>query len=150
MVRRHVLHVTLLSLVTATLVWLVVLEMESSGKWPDQVTAIHHIKTALYINIARCLRQQYGLVAAPTVDYLDVLKVCLCALVMAMMHALALIDLLQEGYVFRLRIHYSRQLVLMREMKGKRALPLLASCNTLEIAEEQMVSAPLLSSTLFG
>ena len=56
---------------------LVVLEMESSGKWPNQVTAINHIKTALYINMARNLRQQCGLIAAPTADYLDVLKVCL-------------------------------------------------------------------------
>ena len=57
---------------------LVVLEMEYSGKWPNKITAINDIKTALYVNMARNLRQQYGLVAAPTTDHLDVLKVCVC------------------------------------------------------------------------
>ena len=55
--------------------FLVVMEMEASGKWPDSPDSIEDIKTVFYVEISRLLKRQYQLVTAPSKDFIDVLKV---------------------------------------------------------------------------
>ena len=54
-----------------------VCQLESSGKWPDEVKAIEGIKTAFYLHLASAFREQRGGIASPTAHYLDILKVSL-------------------------------------------------------------------------
>jgi len=56
---------------------LVVCQLESSGKWPDEVEAIQQIKAAFYIKMSQLLSREHSLVSSPTLSHLDVLKVCI-------------------------------------------------------------------------
>lgn len=60
-------------------VFLVIVHMEGSGKWPSEHLAIRHIKAAFHICLGQLLNKhhQYTFNATPT--YLDVSKV-MCAL----------------------------------------------------------------------
>ena len=49
--------------------------MESSGKWPDEVTAIDKVKSVFYVHMAKALKEKKGMIASPTEDFLDILKV---------------------------------------------------------------------------
>ena len=51
-------------------------QLESSGKWPDEVSAIEKIKTAFYVHIAKSLKDKKAMIASPTEGFLDILKVC--------------------------------------------------------------------------
>lgn len=50
-------------------------QLESSGKWPEDLEAIKKIKVAFYVHMASALKDQKGLVASPTEQHLDILKV---------------------------------------------------------------------------
>jgi U3 small nucleolar RNA-associated protein 22 len=108
----------------------VVLQMESSGKWPTELTAISHIKTSFYTYLSRALSDQCHLLCSPTMDHLDVLK---------------------NGYVFRLHIHYHRELSLLRDTISS-AKPHEAPelKRLLSEKERQLVDRPLLTSILHG
>lgn len=68
-----------------------VCQLESSGKWPDEVEAIQQIKAAFYVKMSELLTKDRSLLCSPTFHYLDVLKVaCLCVAVTCM-------DLLPTG-----------------------------------------------------
>ena len=50
-------------------------QMESSGKWPDEVEAIQQIKAAFYVKMSELLSKDHSLISSPTFSHLDVLKV---------------------------------------------------------------------------
>ena len=54
---------------------LVVCQLESSGKWPDEVEAIQQIKAAFYVKMSELLSRDHSLMSSPTFDHLDILKV---------------------------------------------------------------------------
>ena len=49
-------------------------QLESSGRWPEDLDALRMMKVAFYINMAKGLRESKVL-ASPTKNYLDILKV---------------------------------------------------------------------------
>lgn len=53
----------------------VLLQFETSGKWPDDLVAIQHIKAAFHIKLATLLRENCSLEAVATPKYVDVMKV---------------------------------------------------------------------------
>ena len=53
----------------------VVLQFESSGKWPEDLTAIQHIKAAFHIRLAELLRTKCSMSTAASRKHLDVQKV---------------------------------------------------------------------------
>ena len=55
----------------------VVCQLEASGKWPDQLPGIRAIKSAFYLHLSRAVCEQHrgGVLASPTANYLDILKV---------------------------------------------------------------------------
>ena len=53
----------------------VVLQFETSGKWPDDLTAIQHIKAAFHIRLAELLKSECSLITATAGKHVDVLKV---------------------------------------------------------------------------
>lgn len=69
------------------------IQFETSGKWPDDIEAIHHIKAAFHIKIANCL-QRVGIPAVSTPTFVDVTK---------------------NGYVFRFSVVHYREMVLCTE-----------------------------------
>ena len=62
------------NILTFDLTCAVICQLESSGKWPDDVEAIEKIKTSFYLYISKALREQCSVISSPTIDYLDVLK----------------------------------------------------------------------------
>jgi len=52
----------------------VILQLESSRKWPEDLDALRMVKIAFYINIAKGLGETKVL-ASPTREHLDILKV---------------------------------------------------------------------------
>ena len=55
----------------------VVCQLESSGKWPEDLEAVRMVKVAFYIHMAKALGESSKIVASPTKEYLDILKVCI-------------------------------------------------------------------------
>ena len=53
----------------------VIIQLESSGKWPNDVTAIRSMETLFYLAIHRDLSKQYKLVSVPTDRFIDISKV---------------------------------------------------------------------------
>lgn len=51
------------------------LQFETSGKWPDDLTAIQHIKAAFHIRLAELLKTECSLVTAGASKHVDVHKV---------------------------------------------------------------------------
>jgi hypothetical protein len=67
----------------------VVLQFESSARWPDEVPAIARLKTAFYLRIATVMRTAHGMASVVSEEHLDVFV---------------------EGFVFRVRIGYEKEL----------------------------------------
>ena len=55
--------------------FVVVLQFETSGKWPDDLTAIQHIKAAFHIRLAELLKSECSLITATAGQHVGVLKV---------------------------------------------------------------------------
>ena len=55
--------------------FLVLIQFETSGQWPDDLEAIQRIKAALLLNIANILKKDHRLPAVANTKYIDVLKV---------------------------------------------------------------------------
>jgi hypothetical protein len=71
----------------------VIMMLESSGAWPEDLDAISHVKTALYLDLARNLGEQHGTVTATRITS-DALYIFF------------------KGYSWRIQIFYPRELVL--------------------------------------
>ena len=71
-----------------------IVQFESCGKWPDEIEAIQHIKAAFHNQLAECIQTQLHMPCVATPLYVDVLK---------------------NGFVFRLRVVHYREMVLYRE-----------------------------------
>lgn len=56
----------------------VILQFETSGKWPDDLTAIQHIKAVFHIRLAELLKSECSLITAASRQHVDVLKVGCC------------------------------------------------------------------------
>lgn len=71
----------------------VLIQLESSGKWPEDVDCIKRLKTAFYLKIVQLLRDNHGLVSYTHVDYFDVVY---------------------KGFVFRLFVYTMKELLCMK------------------------------------
>ncbi|CAF0704690.1 unnamed protein product [Brachionus calyciflorus] len=71
----------------------ILIQLESSGKWPDDVECIKRLKTAFYLKIVQLLRENHDLVSYTHVEYLDVLY---------------------KGFVFRLFVYTMHELLCMK------------------------------------
>ncbi|CAG2178304.1 unnamed protein product, partial [Oppiella nova] len=74
----------------------VIIQLEGSGKWPDNVQAFRRVRASFHIELAKRLSKQYGLVSHPGVDYVDVYD---------------------TGHVFRVIIGSHKELVLLRQIQ---------------------------------
>ena len=53
----------------------VLIQFETSGKWPDDIEAVQHIKAAFHLKIADCIRNETHSFAVATPTFVDVCKV---------------------------------------------------------------------------
>ena len=89
--------------------------VQASGKWPDDLEAISHLKAAFYLQIAKGLEAQHQVECNPSMECLHVLA---------------------DGYVFELMISYPRQIELLRAAAREQDSPKL-----LELADVICISA---------
>ncbi|CAB3999175.1 Nucleolar 6 [Paramuricea clavata] len=106
----------------------VLIQLETSGQWPDDLEAIQRIKAAFLLNIANILKKEHRLPAVANTKHVDVFK---------------------DGYVFRVKLAHYREMVLLNncEKTGPTG-PILE--NTGEELERLLVHLPLLSSVIHG
>lgn len=53
----------------------VMLQFETSKKWPNELTAVQHVKAAFHIKLAELLRTKCSLVTVASPKHIDVQKV---------------------------------------------------------------------------
>jgi hypothetical protein len=70
----------------------VVLQLENSKKWPEDIVALRWVKCAFYLSIAKALKQQYQLTCVATPHFVDILS---------------------SGFTFRARIRLDKELSLL-------------------------------------
>ncbi|KAL6064808.1 Nucleolar protein 6 [Balamuthia mandrillaris] len=86
----------------------VVLDLEGSSAWPNDLQAIRQLKAAFYIKLAQSVEENYGYKCTPTPEFVDVQY---------------------EGYVFRLYIQQAREKALLKKQKAESGLGrLFESC----------------------
>eukprot|EP00300_Choanocystis_sp_HF-7_P004933 c1378_g1_i1.p1 GENE.c1378_g1_i1~~c1378_g1_i1.p1 ORF type:complete len:1088 (+),score=243.10 c1378_g1_i1:1-3264(+) len=78
----------------------VLLEVAPSARWPTDVQAIQKLKTAFYLKLRKLLQQEHGITSTPSHNFLDVLF---------------------EGFVFRVRLHYHKEVYLWSQSSAKLA-----------------------------
>ncbi|XP_062558829.1 nucleolar protein 6 [Armigeres subalbatus] len=110
------------------------IQLESSGKWPDQLDAIRKLKAAFYLRIAECIRTYAGasaeLVPQACFDYLDVMY---------------------EKFLFRLHIIHQREITLQREYLSENKVTKLYRDSDKSVQlEMQATILPKLTSILHG
>ena len=72
-----------------------VINLEASGKWPDDLAAIAHLKAAFYLQITKQMRTHGDVECKASMDWLRVMS---------------------DGYVFELEISYPRELLMMKSL----------------------------------
>jgi len=75
----------------------VVCKLDGSSKWPENHVAIQRIKTAFYIKFAKSIRSSHDTLSVGSHEFVDILL---------------------DGFVFRLRIFYPRELA-VRKLQGR-------------------------------
>ncbi|XP_076350241.1 nucleolar protein 6 Mat89Ba isoform X2 [Tachypleus tridentatus] len=107
----------------------VVVHMEGSGKWPDDIQAIRQVKAAFHIRLAELLKRQFSLTAAPFPEY---------------------VDIFMDGYVFRIIIACHKELILSRQVMTPEGMVAVKHSEESQHLERQTVLLPKLTSTLQG
>jgi U3 small nucleolar RNA-associated protein 22 len=103
----------------------VCVNLESSGKWPDNLKCIKRLKAAFYIKIVQSLREMYGLQAFAFVDYLDVFY---------------------KGFVFRLYVYTMNELLLMKTSVNEQGVRVLDESEQSFAYEKSMLLTPKITS----
>lgn len=105
------------------------IQLESSGKWPDDLECIKRLKTAFYIKIVQLLREQCSLSAFSNLDYFDVVY---------------------KGYVFRLHVLTMNELLCIKnEINDLGIIMTKESKQSIEY-EREFFTVPKLTSCLHG
>ncbi|CAK8696286.1 unnamed protein product [Clavelina lepadiformis] len=108
----------------------VLCHMEGSGKWPQDVDALQRLKAAFHIAMADELKSNNEeIVCMPYQTYVDVLK---------------------DGYVFRVCVAYHREIGVLQTQKNKDGMVKIRNTSQSLALEKQTVYLPHLSSTIHG
>lgn len=110
------------------------IQLEASGKWPEQLEAIRRLKTAFYLKIAEALRMHedgaVSLVPQASEKWLDVLY---------------------EGFLFRFHIVHQREINLLREYLSENKITKLYRDSARSIQLEMRATIlPKLTGILHG
>ncbi|CAN8001209.1 unnamed protein product, partial [Ixodes hexagonus] len=125
--KAHVPH--LVPLTQGKALWLLVVHMEATGKWPDELEALRRVKAAFHVTLAKLLQENAKLVATAHPEYVDVLK---------------------DGFVFRLRIAAHKEIGLARQSVGPNGAIAIKDTELSRKIEFETEILPSLTSTLHG
>ncbi|GFX25918.1 nucleolar protein 6 [Trichonephila clavipes] len=106
-----------------------VINLEGSGKWPDDVEAIKRVKAEFHIQIAKLVNARFSLMAVPFPAYVDIFK---------------------DGYVFRFEVVCPKEKLLLKQIRTADGLLKIQDnieSQKLEISTEIL---PKLNSILHG
>ncbi|GFS40938.1 nucleolar protein 6 [Trichonephila inaurata madagascariensis] len=106
-----------------------VINLEGSGKWPDDVEAIKRVKAEFHIQIAKLVNARLSLMAVPFLTYVDIFK---------------------AGYVFRFEVVCQKEIFLLKQIRTADGLLKIQDnieSQKLEISTEIL---PKLNSILHG
>ncbi|KAL0083685.1 Nrap protein [Phycomyces blakesleeanus] len=97
----------------------VIVQLERSNKWPDDLEAMQSVKQAFYLKIAEQLKEVSGISSVPVQDVRETNPLASCVY----------LDVYYFGFVFRCRLHLEQEGELLksivtskRETKAKKAL----------------------------
>ncbi|XP_072166858.1 nucleolar protein 6-like [Diadema setosum] len=107
----------------------VMCHLESSGKWPDDLEAIHHIKAAFHLKMAELLRKQCKLVTVATAKQVFVML---------------------DGFVFEVSVAHRREITLLKEVVSKEGLSMLRDNPRSSALEVETEHQPHLTNLLNG
>ncbi|XP_066994077.2 nucleolar protein 6 isoform X2 [Anabrus simplex] len=106
-----------------------VIQLGLSGKWPNDLEAVRRIRAAFNVKIAKCLTDQFELSTHPYPDYVDVYK---------------------DGFVFRLRVAYQREIALLKQKITPEGLTKFQDSEESSYLEEKIVFLPTITGALHG
>ncbi|XP_076854204.1 nucleolar protein 6 [Brachyhypopomus gauderio] len=107
----------------------VICHMEGSGKWPNDASAIRHIKAAFHIRLGELLQAQHNYTSHPSPTHLDVWK---------------------DGLVFRIQVAYHREPQVLRESVTPEGMLIHRDNAEAQGVELETQHKPFLTSTLHG
>uniref|UniRef100_A0A131YG99 Nucleolar protein 6 n=1 Tax=Rhipicephalus appendiculatus TaxID=34631 RepID=A0A131YG99_RHIAP len=107
----------------------VVVHMEATGKWPDDLEALRRVKAAFHLTLARLLRDNKHLITAAHPEYVDVFK---------------------GGFVFRVRIAAHKEIGLARQSIAPNGAIKIRDTELSSKIELETEILPGLTSTLHG
>lgn len=107
----------------------VVIQLALSGKWPEDAQAVRRVRAAFSIKIAGSLQTQCGLTTQAFPNHVDVLK---------------------DGFVFRLRVAYQREPALLRQCIMPDGLVKVVDCKEAQVLEKEIIHIPRITSYLHG
>jgi len=106
----------------------VLLTLETSGKWPDELEAVKRVKAAFYLKLAERLHKQFQLVTKTFADGVIVVH---------------------EGYVFHLVIAYQRDIAMLKRSLEGGLIKYRDNAQSQQL-ERDIVILPRLSAALRG
>jgi U3 small nucleolar RNA-associated protein 22 len=104
-------------------------QLESSGKWPENIECIKRLKTAFYIKIAQLLRESQGLTAYPQLDHCDIVY---------------------KGFVFRVLVFTMSELLCLKSSINEQGILCTVESRESIEYEKNMTFIPKLTSYLHG
>ncbi|XP_070396608.1 nucleolar protein 6 isoform X1 [Dermacentor albipictus] len=107
----------------------VVVHMEATGKWPDDLEALRRVKAAFHLTLARLLRDNEHLITAAHPEYVDVFK---------------------GGFMFRVRIAAHKEIGLARQTVAPNGAIKVRDTELSTKIEFETEILPGLTSTLHG
>ncbi|RWS09066.1 Nucleolar protein 6-like protein [Dinothrombium tinctorium] len=107
----------------------VVIHMEITGKWPNDIGAIKRLKAAFYLELANQFKTKYNIVSKPQQEF---------------------IDIYHEGFVFRLILACYKELVLLRSTTTEEGTVRRNESKEADDFETKIDTIPKLTSALHG
>uniref|UniRef100_A0A2C9LX97 Nucleolar protein 6 n=1 Tax=Biomphalaria glabrata TaxID=6526 RepID=A0A2C9LX97_BIOGL len=107
----------------------VICMLESSGKWPEDVDAIQHMKTLFHIKIGNELKEKHFYSVSIHSSHVDVLK---------------------DGYVFRIKIVNTKELAVLRTHKTDDGMVKFRETDESLALEREIIALPYITSLLHG
>ncbi|BFY97446.1 hypothetical protein BsWGS_00486 [Bradybaena similaris] len=107
----------------------VVCMLESSGKWPEEAEAIKCLKALFHIKMGKELKEKHLFPVSVHKTYVDVLK---------------------DGFVFRLKIANTRELAVLRTLVSDSGMIKFRETEESAALEKEIIALPHLTSLLHG
>ena len=104
-------------------------QLEASGKWPDEIDCIKHLKAAFYLKIVQQLRETQGLAAYPKLNYCDIVY---------------------KGFIFRISVYTMSELLCLKTSLNEHGIRCQAESKESIEYEKNMIYIPKLTNYLHG